>query len=359
MINKKEILTKIKKITGFEQNLSGLSARKFDELLSQPIGFYSGLPLPEIVTAIAGLGGSALLAIKSIKQVPPGHFGVRITRNKVDDREVLEPGWHVTDPTRIFQKIAVADTQPASARYPGVGRGLLGDGTEITGDVTVTLEILNPRDAVERIEVAPRISLRPDIRTGQYSPGVSDFLTNIVGPEADYATTEAATSLPDVNALTSRTQIVQLRQNIGSRIQERLDEVLLGDDPKAMEAIKKARDGGLPRREVRRGVLVSNVVIEKFQPSEEVIEAFQELVGAPMRTQAEVTLQTNLGEGYSVYSTRRAAIESAERGATVVTNTGLDPAGAGLLARANQTEGKGTKQRLKETRKRLRGRGKK
>lgn len=363
MINKEKIIASFKKIAGFEQNLSSLSAREIDQLLSQQIGFYSGLPLPEIAATLVGISSGITLAFKSIKRVRPGELGARITKDKVSD-EILESGWYLTDPSRVIQQITVSNARPASAKYKGVGRGLLGDGTEISGDITLTLEILNPKDAFERIEGAPKVDLHRDSKTERYTPGVEQFLTGIVGPEADYAGTEATTSVPSALSLTQENEVKKLREKLRERAQERLDEVILGHDPTAMQKIAEAKAAGVERREVRRGVLVSNAVFENFQPSEEVVESFQELVGAPMRTQAEVILKENLQEGYVPYSARRAAIESAERGGVggiIITDTRVDPAAAGLLARAAQTEGGvsgGTRKRLQGTRERLRGRRK-
>lgn len=281
--------------------------------------FNSGLPLPELVAAAATIATGLYSLVRSIKRVPPGYVGVRITTDRLSSEE-LPPGWHLTDPFRTIQKIAVVDMRPAEVTFEGIGKGLLGDGTIVSGDVSLTVQALSAFDILNKIELGPRVSLRPG--ENGYSRGVGHFLNGTVGNAADYATTEAATTVPNIEALTNPGMVQTLRVNLIRRTQDRIDEVFYGDEPELLRRLKELTQQG-QRLSARRGIGVVNASIAKFTPSDEVIESMQEGIGAPFRAQAERTFINAVGESYAgKYLNARAARESSENGATTVVHLG-------------------------------------
>lgn len=271
-----------------------------------------------------------------IKRVPPGYKGVRITFDKIKGPE-LEPDWYVTDPFRTFQKIALADMRPTTVTYPGIGEGLLGDGTKVSGDVALTLEPLSARDMLEKIELSPVVSL-----SDTDSPRVRRYLEQTVGTSADYATTEATPEIETIADFSNSIKVTDLRKSIVRRAQDSLDEAWFTRDSELLNTLKEANLQGR-RAQIPRGVLVTQAAIGNFRPSEEVVESMQEKIGAVHRAQAEIIMQDALQENYPTYTAARAARESAELGAIPVISMGTnsrdsDPASSATLSRMASLE---------------------
>jgi len=153
--------------------------------------------------------------------------------------------------------------------------------------------------------------------------------------------TEEVPRLQGYPDLMNPDKVVELRERVKERMQQRLDHILLEGEPGVLAEIESARVMRAPRSRIRRGVLVSDVAIENFAPSDELVEALQEQAGAVPRANAEMIMQEALGPNYPVYSDRRTGIEAAEQGATTVvvgSGAGREPMAAATLGRVNKMD---------------------
>lgn len=283
---------------------------------------YSGFPIIEVLSGVGAISGFVTF-LKSIKRVPPGFEGRRITLERVSDK-ASPNGIKITDPTRWFQKMALVDRRPVATSFEGAGNGLLRDGTPFTGDIVATLEFLNGKDALEYVELAPVVSLagtKDDNGNLRRSFRIQEFLEKIVDPAVDYAATEAAGNIPNFSTLTDPRSIQFLERTITRRSQQSIDEKLFSAKEPALLEELNALDQN-ERLKVKRGIGVTGISIKSFAVNPEIVQAYTELNGAEARAQGEKTMQKTLGKNYGTYTKARAAREAAETGSTTVVHLG-------------------------------------
>lgn len=319
--------------------------RKLDAFLKGTVAVAGMASTSLVVATVAGFPGliaegviAAGILAKSIKRVPPGYKGVRITADRVG--EELDSGWHLTDPTKLVQKVALVNMRPGDAPFEGIARGLLADGTEVSGDINLVLQPLCARDIVERVQTAPVVTFRRSDEA--FSSQVDQFIKTTIGPAADFAGTRAATRMQNIDSLTDPVEIDKYGKTVQGLAQIAVDEIMFqSQDPKLLLELREATNKG-KRHEVRRGLLISNASIANFRPSEEVIESLQEQLGAPYRAQAHRTMIDAVGEPYAMKDLNaRAAREASETGATTVVHLGggdqyESAAASALLGRSSE-----------------------
>jgi len=321
------------------------------------------LPQIAVITIGAVVGGLTLL--RSMRRVPLGYESPRVTLGRIGKKE--KPGLHLTDPTKKVQVMPLVDMRPVSIDVPGAARGFLGDGTEIDGDVVVTIQPADSGTVIERVAMAPEVTLHLTPEYEHAHPAaagrVRKFLEDTVGRIADAAGTEATTGVPEVSALTRHGDVQALRHSLITTIQTHLDDAILSENDK--DYVEQEQRKGKPRNRIKRGFWVKNAEFSNLRVSDEVVGAMQEEVGARPRLRAERMARRALGEHYGDFRNATAAEQIAAQGGTIVVNlgrtdSGVDPASRALLGQSKKKNRppSSTASRLVQTARRLGGNGK-
>ncbi len=291
------------------------------------VEFYAGVPITDVLKILAGAAGTAVAAIgtlKALKTIPSGYEGVRVTLGKVHGKPLNE-GPALTDPTRKIQRIALVDMTPREIDLPAAVKSFTRDGTQITTDVTAVLRVGGSKDMVRITHPRPVIRVDDDPRMRKIVAGFADALAREV--VAETTTSE----------LTQAQTLKSLREGSKILLQRVLDGTFL--DEEGMREVSEKLSQGMPREEIKRGVIVQQVAFPGLEFSPEVVEAMQERVGAPMRVEAEKMLQEALGADYAVARRSQAAEQVARTpDATIV--FGVGTADGGVLGRMRRLEEK-------------------
>lgn len=326
MKEKQPIVKKLKEAGGKVADYLKGDPENWPEELRQ-VEFYAGIPIDDVLRVIAGVvsvASAGFGTLKALKRIPSGYEGVRVTLGRAHGRPLKE-GVAFTDPTRRIQGIALVDMTPQEIDLPTAVKSFTKDGTQVTSDITVIIKAANPKDVVRVIHPKPIIRLDEE-------PEIKD----IVGRFTDALAREVVATATTGELIQART-LRNLREGSKVLLQQTLDETLL--DERGKKEVREKLGQGIPRGEIKRGVIVQATAFSALELNPEVVEAMQEVIGAPMRVQAEKMLQEALGPDYGVARSSQAAEQVArEPRATIV--FGVGAAEGGLMGRIHQLEEK-------------------
>lgn len=281
--------------------------------------FWSFPDIGTIVNMVAAVGGIALavkLGLKSIKRVPPGHYGVVETVGKLSG--VTDSGLQLTDPSRAVQRIYVVNGQTVAAEFAGAGRGILADNTQIEeADVRVSFQVPGKNGAGD---VVRRITRRPYVDLADPEDHKAQQFIDTVGAIADSVVTQVAPTIPNAEALASPIEVERFYGQVRAGIQKGVDRIFKFE-PNEQRELDRATERNM-RHTIDKGVVVTGVQILRLKLGTEVSDALQERAAVNHRVSAQVKLREALGPDYATYLNAEAAERVGENGATVVVGLG-------------------------------------